>query len=176
MEDLREQPIVRIKAEQGERFLPNDFYDVLAHRYFPVLSLTYIAAILGMAICLAGRDAGFVYYFFEDPYVYRMGYWVAAWVSIPSIVWILVRSTFHVGRAANLWYQVTAGLMILTVMFSFLLLETADLGINLRLFMVASTPIMVVQYYFFVKGGLPARAAWPLTVAGLTFLIYGLIL
>ncbi|MCM2344336.1 MAG: hypothetical protein NDJ24_07225 [Alphaproteobacteria bacterium] len=176
MEDLNEQPVLRVRPEMGERFLPNDFYDVLAHRYFPVLSLTYIASIVGVAIKVARPEAGFFHYFFEDPYAYRMGYWVAAWVSIPAILWILIRSTFHLGDVADLWYKVTAVLMVSTLLISLLLFPMGEFGFAVRLFMVATIPILVVQYFFFVRGGLPPTMAWPLTVAGVTFLTYGLIL
>ena len=180
MEDLREQPVIRIKPEEGERFLPNNFYDVIAHRYFPVLSLTYIAALLGIAIKLSGPEAGFVHYFFQSSKAYQMSDWVAIWVSVPAIVWILINGTFHMRRQADIWYKVTAGLMIVTLLLSLLLFPMSDFGghfgYSLRLFMVATIPIFIVQYFFFVRGGLPARLAWPLTVAGLTFFIYGLIL
>lgn len=176
MEDLSEQPILRVRPEEGERFLPNDFYDVLAHRYFPVLSLTYIASIIGIAIKVSRPEAGFFHYFFQDPYAYRMGYWVAAWVSIPAILWILIKSTFHLGNVADLWYKVTAGLMIFTLLVSLVLFPMGESGFAVRLFMVATIPILFVQYFFFVRGGLPPTMAWPLTVAGLTFLTYGLIL
>lgn len=176
MEDLREQPVLRIQPEEGERFLPNNFYDVIAHRYFPVLSLTYIASVVGIAIKLSNSEFGFFHYFFESPEAYRMGYWVAAWVSVPAVLWILIRGTFHIGRQADLWYQATAALMIVTLLISFLLFPMGAFGYSVRLFMVATVPIFIVQYFFFVRGGLPPRMAWPLTVAGLTFLVYGLIL
>lgn len=176
MEDLREQPVLRVSPEEGERFLPHNFYDIVAHRYFPVVGLTYIASVIGIAIKLSGGDYGFFHYFFESPEAYRMGYWVAAWVSVPAVLWILVHSSFHIRKHADAWYKVTAALMIVTLLISFLLFPMGAFGHSVRLFMVATIPIFIVQYFFFVRGGLPAKMAWPLTVAGLTFLIYGLIL
>ena len=176
MEDLREQPVLRVRPEEGERFLPNNFYDIVAHRYFPVLSLTYIASVVGIAINLCNEEFGFVHYFMESPEAYRMGYWMAAWVSVPAILWILIQGTFHIRKQADIWYKATAGLMIATLLLSFLLFPMGAVGFGLRMFMVATIPIFIVQYFFFIRGGLPARMAWPLTVAGLTFLIYGLIL
>ena len=176
MEDLREQPVLRIKPEEGERFLPNNFYDILAHRYFPVLSLTYIASVVGISLKLIDDRHGFMHYFLQSPEAYRMADWVAVWVSVPAIIWILINGTFHMRRQADIWYKATAGLMIVTLLFSLLLFPMGDFGFGVRLFMIATIPIFLVQYYFFVRGGLPARMAWPLTVAGLTFLIYGLIL
>lgn len=176
MEDLREQPVLRVKPEEGERFLPNNFYDVIAHRYFPVLSLTYISSVIGIAITRCNEQYGFFHYFFEVPDAYRMGYWIAAWVSVPAILWILIQGTFHVRHQADIWYKAAAALMGATLLVSLLLFPIGEVGYNIRIFMVATIPIFVIQYFFFVRGGLPARMAWPLTVAGLTFLIYGLIL
>lgn len=176
MEDLREQPVLKVKAAEGESLLPAHFYDVIALRYFPVLSLTYIASVIGIAIKLSGADYGFFHYFFESPEAYRMGYGVAIWVSVPAMIYILMDSAFHMRRAAEIWYKAAAAVMVLTVLVSFLLFPAGEFGFGLRLFMVATIPVFIVQYYFFVKGGLPARAAWPLTVAGITLCVYGLIL
>ncbi|HEY0901915.1 MAG TPA: hypothetical protein VGD95_07315 [Micavibrio sp.] len=174
-EDLREQPIVKLKAVEDEGFLPADFYDVLAHRYFPVLSLTYMASVLGVALKMGGVG-GFLYYFLQSPEAYRMGYWMALWVSIPAVIYILMKNAFHMRDAATLWYKATAGVMVLTLLVSFLLFPVSETGSALRSFMVATIPILVVQYYFFVREGLPARMAWSLTVAGITLCVYGLIL
>ena len=105
-----------------------------------------------------------------------MGYLMGAWVSVPAVTWILIQGTFHMRRQADIWYKATAGLMVVTLLLSFILFPAGALGFGVRMFMVATIPIFIVQYFFFVRGGLPARMAWPLTVAGLTFLIYGLIL
>lgn len=176
MEDLREQPVVRMKAEEGERFLPSNFYDMVAHRYFPVLSLTYIASVFGIALKLMEPGHGLIYYLLQSPDAYRMADWVALWVSVPAVMWILINSTFHMQRQADIWYKATAGLMAVTVLLSLLLFPMGEFGFDARLFMVATLPIFVVQYFFFVRGGLPAHMAWPLTVTGLTLMIYGLIL
>lgn len=176
MEDYREQPVLRVEYLEGEKFLPKDFYDVMAHRYFPVLSLTYIASVAGIALKLGQLDSGFLYYFLQDAYAYRMGYWIAAWVSVPAILWILVRGTIHIRGVADLWYKVTTGLMIVSLLLSFFLFPLGDSGFALRLFMVATIPVFIVQYFFFIREGLPPRMSWPLTIAGITFLVYGLIL
>lgn len=176
MEDLREQPVLKVKPEDGESFLPFNFYDAVAHRYFPVLSLTYIASVLGMALKMSGSDLGFFHYFFQTPDAYRLSYWVALWTSVPAVIWILMDSAFHIRQAAGIWYKASAGLMVLILLVSFVLFPLAETGTGLRLFFVATVPIFFVQYYFFVKGGLPARAAWPLSVAGITLCVYGLIL
>ena len=176
MEDLREQPVLKVRAEDGESFLPHNFYDAVAHRYFPVLSLTYIASVIGIALKMSGAELGFFHYFFQSPDAYRMGYWVAIWTSVPAVIWILVDSAFHMRQAADIWYKATAGLMVLTLLISFVLFPMSEVGSGLRLFFVATIPIFIVQYYFFVKGGVPAHMAWPLTVAGITLCVYGLIL
>lgn len=176
MEDYREQPVLRVEPIRNERFLPEHFYDVLAHRYFPVLSLTYIATVAGISLKLSQDGNGFLFYFLQDPHAYQMGYWIAGWVSVPAILWIFVRGTIHIRKVADLWYKVTSGLMIVTLLVSFLLFPMGDTGFALRLFMVATIPVFLVQYFCFVREGLPPRMSWPLTVAGITFLVYGLIL
>lgn len=174
-EDLREQPVLKLKAVDNEGFLPSQFYDVLAHRYFPVLSLTYIASVLGVALKLGGAG-GFLHYFLQSPETYRMGYWMALWVTIPAVLFILMDSAFHMRHAAEIWYKATAGLMVLTLLISFLLFPLSETGYGMRLFMVATIPMLLVQYYFFVREGLPGATAWPLTVVGITLCVYGLIL
>jgi len=66
--------------------------------------------------------------------------------------------------------------MVITVLLSYVLFPEMAFGNTLRLFMVATIPMFFIQYFFFVRGGLPARAAWPLTLAGLVFMLYGLII
>ena len=47
---------------------------------------------------------------------------------------------------------------------------------GLRLYFVATIPVLIIQYLFFVKGGLPAAAAHVLSALGLSFLFYGAVI
>ncbi len=165
-----------IHQEAPDRLLYPGLVDVLCHRYFPVLSLTYIASVVGIAIKSTGPGSGFLFHLLEDPQVYHTALWVGLWVSVPALSWIGISNALHMRSAADLWYKVMAALMVATVFLSLFLFPIGEVGYEVRMFLLASIPIFIVQYDFFVKEGLPPAAAWPLTVAGITLLVYGLIL
>lgn len=157
------------RDEDGVRLLPRDFFEVLNRRFFPVLSLTYIASVFGFAF----RSGHPLHYLIEDGHAYDLAMWVGLWVSIPALFWIVIRNSLLYAHKADLWYMAIAGLMCMTLGISFFLFPEWEIGNGLRVFFVATIPVFFIQYYFFIKGGLPAFAAWPLTVAGIVLLIYG---
>ena len=164
----------RVVLEQGapDRLLPKDFWDVFAHRYFPILGLTYIVNVIG----LAWNSGDFVHYMFEVGDVYYAALFVALWVSIPAVIWIVLRGSIMLTHMADIWYKVTAGVMSFTVFVSLILLpELNMLDMHLRTNFLATIPVFFVMYLFFVRGGMPPKAAHPLSVLGLTFMVYGLI-
>jgi hypothetical protein len=164
------QPDIHLRrGEDGVRLLPRDFFDVVSHRFFPVLSLTYIASIIGIAF----RKGHAFEYLFQDDSAYDMALWIALWVSIPAMFWIIIRNSLLYAHMADAWYKAIAGLMCLTLAVSFVLFPEWEVGDGLRMFFVATMPVFVIQYFFFVRGGLPAAAAWPLTIAGIVLFIYG---
>jgi hypothetical protein len=167
---MRSKKTPEIKLEYGapDRLLPADFKEILTQRYFPVLSLTYIASVMG----IAASKGRFVHYMFEVKTAYVMALFVALWVSVPAILWIILRGSHLFNHVADDWYKIIAGIMTITLMMSYILFPEADF-LGLRLYFAASLPIFVVMYLFFVKGGLPPLAAHPLSALGLTFLLYG---
>lgn len=167
----RKTPYIELERGAPDRLLPRDFKEILTRRYFPVLSLTYVASVCG----IAASEGHFVHYLFEVKTAYVMALFVAAWVSVPAVLWIVLKGSHLFNHVADDWYKITAALMTLTLMISYILLPEAEM-FGLRVYFAATLPIFVVMYLFFVKGGLPAMAAHPLTALGLTFLLYGAVL
>lgn len=161
------QPLIRM--ERGEnRLLPRDFGEILTRRYFPVLSLTYISSVIG----IAAQKGDVLHYMLHDKTAYIMALFVGLWMTIPAVVWILLRGTHLYNHLADDWYKIVSILMMVTLCLSFVLFPETDIW-GLRIFLAATIPMLIVMYLFFVKGGLPALAAHPLTALGLTFLLYG---
>lgn len=171
------EPEVNLGRGADPRFLPQDFWDLICHRYFPVLSLTYISSVFGIAMKHTPDGQGFFQHLFDDSYPYNMALWVALWSSIPAVYWIIIRGSIRYAHLAGIWYKGIAGAMIVLVLLSYALFPEWSIGRGgLRIFLVATIPVFFIQYYFFICGGLPPRAAWPLTLAGLVFMIYGVVI
>ncbi|AEP10057.1 hypothetical protein [Micavibrio aeruginosavorus] len=166
-----------IQPDENARFVPRDFYDIIVRRYLPVVSLTYIASIIGIAWRIDGWG-GFLHYLFEDSFAYNTALWMAVFVSIPALFWIFIRVSVRFSDYADIWYKGMAGLLCLTLIISLVLFPEWNMvtGLRLRMFMVASIPMFFVQYWFFVRGGLPGSVAWPLTIIASVLLIYGLVI
>ncbi len=166
-----QKKVVRLERHDKDRLVPKDFAEILTQRYFPVLSLTYVSAIVGIA-----AEKGNIFHFlFEDRSAYTMALLVAAWVSVPAVIWIMLHESPLYNRYANLWYKIISALMILILMVSFILFPEANVY-GLRVYFAATIPVFLIMYVFFVKGGLPPFAAHPLTAIGLTALVHGAIL
>lgn len=153
----------------GVRKLPLDFFDILCNRFLPVLSLTYISSVFGVAVKLGHP----VRYVFISPYGYDIALWVALWVSLPGLFWMVIRNSLRYASLADTWYKLIAAIMCVTLALSYLLLPELQLGPGIRMFFVATIPVFFIQYWFFVRGGLPTIAALPLNLAGIVFFIYG---
>lgn len=166
-------PDFNLRRRAEPKLLPVDFWDTLFNRYFPVVSLTYLSSVFGIAFKESPGGQGLVEHIFGDPYPYDMALWVALWVSIPAVFWIFMRHSIRFAAYANIWYKVVAGTMALTALLSLLLFPEWDAVQGVRVFFVATIPVFMIQYLFFVRGGLPPKLAWPLTVAGLVFMLYG---
>jgi len=161
---------VRMERGAEDQLLPEDFWDVLVHRYFPVLSLTYMTTVIG----IAAKSDEFFYFMFQSKHAYLAAFFVAMWVSVPAVVWVLMRGVSILAHKADRWYKGTAALMTVLVVSSMVLLPEFDvLGLNLRTYFAATIPVFFVMYFFFVKGGLPPKASHPLSVAGFVFFLYG---
>lgn len=170
------EPDVNLRRGANPHFLPPDFWDIICNRYFPVLSLTYISSVLGIALQQSPGGRDLIQHLFEDRYPYHMALWVALWVSIPAVFWIILRGSIRYAHRAGIWYKGIAGTMILLVLLSYALFPEWSFGRGgFRIFLVVTLPVFLIQYYFFIRGGLPSRAAWPLTLGGLVFMIYGIV-
>ncbi len=166
-------PEFNLRRSSDPKFLPVDFWDTVLNRYFPVLSLTYLSSVLGIALKESPAGQGLLDHLLGDPYPYDMALWVALWVSVPAVFWIILRRSIRYAHLANIWYKIIAGVMALTALLSLAIFPEWDAVQGVRVFLVATIPVFLIQYLFFVRGGLPPKLAWPLTVAGLVFMLYG---
>lgn len=167
------RPRGKIELKRGgpDRLVPKDFGDILTRRFLPVLSLTYVSVLVG----IAAEKGSLIHFLFEEKSAYVMALMVAAWVSVPAIIWIIVNGSPIYGHLADVWYKIIAALMMMILISSFVLFPEAHVY-GLRVYFAATLPVLLIMYVFFVKGGLPAFAAYPLTAMGLTALIHGAIL
>lgn len=160
--------IIRLDRDTEDHILPKDFFDILVHRFFPVISMTYIGSIIGIAL----SKGNFIHYMFFDRTAYMMALFVVVWVSGPALTWIFLRGSPLFHHVADIWYKILAGLMVVTITLSFVLFPEGDM-FGLRFYFVLSVPVFVLIYYFFVRGGLPPFAAYPLNALGVCLLLYG---
>ncbi len=163
---------ITIERTGKDYLVPKDFFEILTRRLLPVISLTYVSSVIGIA---AEDGQHFIHYLFEDKSAYLMALLVVLWVSFPAILWILLKGSHLYSHLADLWYKICAALMMILLGMSYILFPEAGMY-GLRTYFVASVPILVVLYCFFIRGGLPPLAAHPLTALGATFLIYGAII
>lgn len=164
----KQKVVIRLERGGDDHILPKGFSDVVMNRFLPVLSLTYVSMILA----LAARSKDFFYYLTEDNTAYIMGLVVVLWVSIPGMLWILLNGNPLLRHTADTWYRIISIIMTLTIMLSFILFPEAEVY-GLRFYFVITVPVFLVMYFFFVKGGLPAVASYPLNALGFIALIYG---
>lgn len=167
----KQRRVIEIERGAGDRLVPANLSDVVTRRFLPVLSLTYISVLVGIA-----AEKGAVFHFlFEEKSAYTMALMVAGWVSVPAIVWIMLNGSPFYAHIADLWYKIVSALMIMVLISSFVLFPEAEMY-GLRVYFAATLPVLLIMYILFVKGGLPAFAAYPLTAMGLTALVHGAIL
>ena len=112
---------IRLDRDVDDHILPKDFYDIIVHRFLPIISLTYIASIIGIAF----SKHDLVFYMFQDHAAYIMALFVVVWVSVPAVTWILLQGTPMFRHVAELWYKILAALMVLTILLSEISLITS---------------------------------------------------
>lgn len=172
---VRRKPIT-LKRGAPDRLLPGNFFGVLAHRYFPVLGMTYMASVVGIAhVRGEERGAGLSHALLNDPAPYYLALFVALWVSVPAILWIILKGSILWSWYAEAWYKAVAFMMSSAAILAYILFPE-DFFQGMRLFFVASIPVFFVQYFFFVKGGLPPLLAWPLTLSAMAMFVWGFFL
>jgi hypothetical protein len=160
----------------SDQLLPKDFFDILFNRYLPVASLTYFGSLIGYATKFGGLS-GWLGQLAHNPDIYMLSLYGAIWVSIPAMVWILMRSSAMLTCHADIWYKVTAGMMAATLILSLVLfpMENGLLAMA-QDFIVAVLPVHILMYVLFVKGGMPVMYGAPVSATAIAFLIYGMFL
>lgn len=161
-------PKIELQRDGVDRLLPRDFFEILTRRYFPVLGLTYISSVVG----IAAHKGPVIHFIFEDKSAYIMALLMSVWISIPAVFWMLLRSSYLYHSFAGQWYKIISAIMIVLMLMSYILFPEIN-PLGLRLYFVSSMPALLVMYLLLVKGGLPAGAAHTLSALGLAFLIYG---
>lgn len=164
----KKEPLIKLKRNARDRLVPKDFLNIITRRLLPVLSLTYVSCV----VAIAARKGNVLHYLFDDKSAYAMALLVVMWVSLPAVLWIILKGSHLYNHVADDWYKVIAAIMMIFLCISYLLFPEANVY-GLRVYFAASVPMLIVLYFFFIKGGLPPLAAHPLTVLGLTFLFYG---
>src|SRR5262249_2443523 len=119
----RKQPVIRFERTGKDRLLPRDFFEILTRRYLPVISLTYVSSVIG----IAAEKGSFLHDLFHDKAAYVMALYVALWVSIPAILWILLKGSHLYNHIADEWYQLCAVLMVMTLCLSFVLFPEIEM-------------------------------------------------
>lgn len=170
---IKKEPRVHIERGAPDRILPKHFGKILSRRFFPVLSLTYISSVIGVAFKKGAPE----FYLFEDATVYIMALLAAAWVSIPAILWFILKGSHLFHHVAGIWYWILAFAMSLTLGISYILIPEIEMyGYEVRTYFTATIPMMFVMYFFCAKQALPASAAYFLTAAGITAMLFGAVI
>ena len=165
---------IDLRRNQRDRILPRDFFKVLFGQYFPILSITYVASLVGLAFYLGGDQDGALNEFLNKVQIYRVALWIAAWVSIPGMIWMCLKGSIRFPSFANIWYIVTAGLMALTMVISVVLFPEQD-GV-LRIAILCALPIHVFMYLYLCVFKLNQWVAQPMQFLAAFLLIYGFLL
>ncbi len=163
--------VIRLERDSQDHILPKDFGIIVCHRFFPVLSITYLLSIFVIAIGIG--KLSFLKFLFLDSTAYMMALLVVLWVSGPSFVWVLVRSHPLMSSVAELWYKVLSGLMILIVMLSFFFFPEGHMH-GMRIYFALSIPVFVMIYFILLKDKLPPLYSYPLNAAGFCAFVWGM--
>lgn len=162
--------IIKLERDAQDHILPKDFVHVIVHRFFPVLSITYIASVFVIAIGIG--KLSFLHYVFLDSTAYRMALLVVVWVSGPALIWILVRAHPLLSSVAEIWYKVLSGLMILVALLGLFFFPEGHMH-GMRIYFALCIPVFVMVYYVLIKDRLPPLASYPLNAAGFCALVWG---
>ncbi len=168
-DDNKDKHIIRIERDTDDHILPKNFFDILVLRFFPVISLTYLASIISIAI----SSGDFVQYMFLDRKAYLMGILLVIWASGPAIVWILLVGNPLLKHVADIWYKILSILLIVTIGLSYVLFPEAKLY-GLREYFVLSIPIFILIYFVFVRDNLSKPLVYPLNALGFCALVWGM--
>ncbi len=162
-----EEPIIISRSNRDE-MLPKNFIKTLSQQFFPVLALCYIITVLGYA----AYKHDIITHLLQSRRAYVVGLAVMLWVSMPGFVWIFIRSSQQYRKYANEWYKIIAGLMTLTLLIAYLLFPEAN-TYALKIYLISSIPLLILQYWLFVKNGLPDFMAYPLIIGAVILMCFG---
>lgn len=157
--------IARINDEQT--FLKKA-WDIFQCQIFPVLSVTYIAAVIGISSTRG--------YFLDDPIAYLFGIGLVAWISIPPLIWIFLRSDYEYAVYADFGFVLTALIQAIIGIACFFLFPNLEWVWGLKSYFALSIPVHLVLYFFFLGNGLPRYVALTLNISSLLFVFFGLFL
>lgn len=164
----KDQRVIRLERDGADYLVPKNFFDILMHRFFPVLSLTYISIVFAIAF----EKHNIVRFLFRENTAYIMGLIVVLWVSVPAVIWIFLKSNPVLSHVADIWYKILAFIMVITLFISLVLFPEAGI-FGIRLYFISTIPVFIVMYFLFVKGGLPPLASYPLNFFGVLTLVWG---
>lgn len=164
----KREPTIHIERGAPDRILPKHFVKILSRRFFPVLALTYLSTVLGMAM----KKGNFEKYLLEEHTVYTMALFAAGWVSIPALLWIILKGSHLFHHVADVWYWICAVLMSLTLLISYFLFPEAGMY-GIRMYIVPTIPMIFVMYYFLAKQPMHASLAHLMSALGITALLFG---
>lgn len=164
----REKRVIRIERDRPDHILPLDFYDILVQRFIPILGLTYVLSVFGVAI-----DKGdLLYYGFLDTTAYIVSLFFLLWISVPAFLWVFLRGSIMFCHIAEAWYMALSIVQVLLTTFIALLFPEAD-TYGMKAFFIELPVIFLLMYFLMVKFSLPRIAAYCLSMAGLMLLVYG---
>jgi hypothetical protein len=165
------------KIERGaeDRIFPKDFLKIVFGQFFPILSITYVLSLLGFALFLSGIRVETAYHLVLHSHdIYLFALWNSLWVSVPGLIWILVRGCIRFPAYADLWYKITAGLMSLVLVVGIILFP--EESTKLSPFLIFALPVHIFMYLFLCCFRLNQYVAQPFQILAGGFLIYGFLI
>ena len=82
----QKQQTIRLERGAEDAILPQDFFTVINTCFLPVMALTYVLSVVGIAL----NQGDFLYYISRDTLAYFMALFIVLWVAVPSIIWVLL--------------------------------------------------------------------------------------
>lgn len=165
---MKGKHVIRLERDTPDHILPMDFYNILVERFVPILGLSYVISVLGMAY-----DRGdFLFYGFLDKTAYIVSLFVIVWISIPAILWIFLRGSIMFCHIADFWYKIISIMQVVLTTLIAVMFPEADMY-GMKVFFIEVPVVFLLMYFFMVRGQLPLGAAYAMSVAGLLLLFYG---
>lgn len=163
--------IMRHYRYAGRKLQSHHIWKVLMDRLFPLLSLTYIAAVIGLSFREATSSAGIFHVMTQQQWIYGVAFLFMLWVAVPCVLWISIRSSIRFPHLARSWYWMTAGFMLVSLLVGWILVPEVSHWVSA----LAATviPMHVVCYVLLCLSPLPRIMAWPIFGMGMGLGFYG---